>query len=231
MLSDTPPPIGPELTIRLPASERTRRMYEELRERICILVYPPGTQLSEARLAEEFGVSRTPIRSVLGMLEADGLVSTQHGVATKVREIELSILREDYTIRMELAVLAGQMGLIPATETCIEELQSIQSDLRRMLNEGASIPEYGMLNLRYHRVFLRRVRNAALRKMIDLMYFQTSRIWLSRLPITGWNSELIQFESQINQMVGLYRANDSVGIGLLQRHIIYTSMERLEYNI
>lgn len=229
MAMDTTKGFDAALIAKLPAAERSRRIYNELRERICILIYPPGTQFSEARLAQEFGVSRTPIRSILGALEADGLVHTQHGVATRVREIELSVLREDYRIRMELAVLAGQMGVVPPTAACIADLEGVQSELQRMSVEGTTIPEYGALNLRYHRIFLRRVRNSSLRRMIDMMYFQTSRIWLSRLPITGWNSELMQFRSQIAQMIELYRLGDGIGIGLLQRHIIYTSMERLKF--
>lgn len=221
--------VDTTLVARLPASERFRLIYNELRERICVLVYPPGTQLSEARLAEEFEVSRTPIRSVLATLEAERLVETQHGVATKVREIELSVLREDYVIRMELAVLAGQMGIVPPTPACIDELRAIQAEVHRMSQEGTTIPDYGRLNLRYHRIFLRRVRNEALRRMIDGMYFQTSRIWLSRMPITGWESEFLQFGSQVGQMIDLYIQGDGIGIGLLQRHIIYTSMARLKY--
>ena len=51
------------------ARDRFERLHAELRDRICLLEYAPGTRLSEEALAAEFGVSRTPLRRVLGRLE------------------------------------------------------------------------------------------------------------------------------------------------------------------
>ena len=45
-----------------PSRERFERLYRTLRDRICLLEYPPGTRLSEGELAEEFAISRTPVR-------------------------------------------------------------------------------------------------------------------------------------------------------------------------
>ncbi|MEZ5475956.1 MAG: GntR family transcriptional regulator [Thiolinea sp.] len=47
-----------------------------MRRRICLLDYPPNTRLREEDLASEFGVSRTPLRRVLGHLESEGLVKS-----------------------------------------------------------------------------------------------------------------------------------------------------------
>src|SRR3546814_13334553 len=98
------------------ARNRFTAMRDEIRERICLLTYPPGTRLSEAALAAEFGVSRTPIRRVLAHLEAGGLVESRHGVGTVVTTIDLPLLREIYALRMRLAapdwksVRAGKGG-------------------------------------------------------------------------------------------------------------------------
>ena len=48
---------------------RFQALYRELRDRISLLQYPPGTALRESALADEFGVSRTPIRRALHQLE------------------------------------------------------------------------------------------------------------------------------------------------------------------
>src|SRR5690606_38977516 len=55
------------------ARERFERIYRILRNRICLLEYPPGARLSEEELAEEFRISRTPVRRVLARLESEGL--------------------------------------------------------------------------------------------------------------------------------------------------------------
>ncbi|MBV9219252.1 MAG: GntR family transcriptional regulator, partial [Methylobacteriaceae bacterium] len=56
-----------------PSRERFERLYRTLRDRICLFDYPPGGRLSEEELAKEFSISRTPVRRVLGRLEAEGL--------------------------------------------------------------------------------------------------------------------------------------------------------------
>ncbi len=67
------------------ARERADRIYRILRDRICLLEYAPGSLISEEELAQEFEVSRTPVRRVLGRLESEGLVQSVHGVGTLVR--------------------------------------------------------------------------------------------------------------------------------------------------
>ncbi|MGH1484160.1 MAG: GntR family transcriptional regulator, partial [Geminicoccales bacterium] len=69
--------------------QRAKQIYEELRGRICLLDYEPGAIIKERELANEFGVSRTPLRRVLQKLESDGLVLSKQGHGTVVTEIDL----------------------------------------------------------------------------------------------------------------------------------------------
>ncbi len=55
------------------ARARFERIYTLLRERICLLDYPPGMRLREEDLAEEFDTSRTPIRRGPGAARGRGL--------------------------------------------------------------------------------------------------------------------------------------------------------------
>ena len=71
------------------ARDRFEKMYTVLRNRICLLDYPPGTRLAEEDLAAEFGTSRTPLRRVLVRLESEGLLQAVHGVGTFVTDVEI----------------------------------------------------------------------------------------------------------------------------------------------
>lgn len=67
--------------------------YDEVKRRIIECLYPPGTKLSEQRLAEELGCGRSPVRSAFSRLQAEGWieVSPQSGTYVKApseREIE-----------------------------------------------------------------------------------------------------------------------------------------------
>src|SRR5205807_2995803 len=96
-----------------PSRERFERLYRTLRDRICLFEYPPGGRLSEEELAEEFSISRTPVRRVLGRLEAEGLIEARHGVGHIVTPVRIEELAQIYRLRMELAVLIGRLSPIP----------------------------------------------------------------------------------------------------------------------
>ncbi len=107
------------------AKKRFDRIYRILRDRICLLDYPPGTRLSEEELAKEFATSRTPVRRVLGRLESEGLVEARHGVGTIVTDVELEDVAQVYHLRMELAVLIGRLSPIARTQDDLRRIRTL----------------------------------------------------------------------------------------------------------
>src|SRR5215813_6648163 len=106
-----------------PSRERFERLYRTLRDRICLFEYPPGGRLSEEELAEEFCISRTPVRRVLGRLEAEGLIEAHHGVGHIVTSVRLEELQQIYHLRMELAVLVGRLSPIPRAPEDLDRIR------------------------------------------------------------------------------------------------------------
>ena len=86
---------------------KKHEIYLEMRSRICLLDYRPGTRLNERELASEFGISRTPMRDVLRKLEHNGLISSQHGHGTIVTSFDLKSMRDIYLVRMSLMDALG----------------------------------------------------------------------------------------------------------------------------
>ena len=82
----------------LPLSNRA--LYEEvaelLRERIFKQELAPGSWIDELRLAEEYGISRTPLREALKVLAAEGLVTMKVRRGAYVTEVSERDLREVY---------------------------------------------------------------------------------------------------------------------------------------
>lgn len=84
-----------------------------LRDRIRAAIlsgsHPPGTVLSQLRLATEFGVSRTPLREALRMLQEDGLVIIERNRRAKVASFDADDLELVYSSRILLSALATGM--------------------------------------------------------------------------------------------------------------------------
>ena len=97
----------PHLSDESPWRVRFRKIYEGLRTNITLFINPPGTRLDVSLIATQYGVSKTPIRTVFHRLENEGLVITQHGVGTTVTEIDYSKVRQAMELRMHLAEAIG----------------------------------------------------------------------------------------------------------------------------
>jgi DNA-binding GntR family transcriptional regulator len=78
------------------------KAYQELKALLLDGSYPPGTFLSERKLGEQLGMSKTPIRAALERLEAEGFVTTAPQQGIVVRELSLREIREHYEIRAAL---------------------------------------------------------------------------------------------------------------------------------
>lgn len=71
--------------------------------------YTPGARLSETARAQEFNVSRTPLRRVLARLKDEGLVQSVHGVGTFVTDIRNEDLDQTFALRIELFDLSERL--------------------------------------------------------------------------------------------------------------------------
>jgi GntR family transcriptional regulator, rspAB operon transcriptional repressor len=78
------------------------QVFERLRELILSLVLPPGSPLSRATLAEQFGVSSTPIRDALMRLDEEGLVEVFPQHATVVSRIDVRLAQQAHFLRQAL---------------------------------------------------------------------------------------------------------------------------------
>ena len=97
----------------------------KLREMIVTGQFTPGSRVPERDLAELLGVSRTPVRVALGILEAEGLVSGAPNCGFVVRPFQVDEILSAYDVRGVLEGLAArtavERGLSSAALQCLED--------------------------------------------------------------------------------------------------------------
>jgi DNA-binding GntR family transcriptional regulator len=163
-------------------------IHAELREQIVLLDLPPGSRLREERLAEHFGVSRTPIRQVLDRLEFEGLVEQGEGRGARVSSLDPKELRDIWAMRLRIAEMVADFARMPREGT-IDQLDSIRSRLIEV-KDSRDVRALGVLYNRYHEVMLGVIGNQALVRIHDLLYVQTARVWMQFLPEMDFDREV-----------------------------------------
>src|SRR5262245_21468274 len=90
--------------------------YAQVRAAIVESRYPPGQRLVEQRIAAELGLSRTPVREALRMLEAEGLVVSERNRGAAVRPVSSTEVSDLYGLRIRLESYAVEVATERATE-------------------------------------------------------------------------------------------------------------------
>ncbi len=153
-----------------------RALYEEvaelLRQRIFKRELEPGSWIDELKLAEAYGISRTPLREALKVLAAEGLVTMKVRRGAYVTEVSEKDLSDVYHLLSLLESDAAGVVARVATNAEVDELKTLHADLEAAAGDRDS---FFALNERFHMRLLEiadnRWRNqmvADLRKVMKL---------------------------------------------------------------
>ncbi|XYK80474.1 MAG: GntR family transcriptional regulator [Labrenzia sp.] len=189
------------------ATPDKKTIFETLRRRICLLDYQPGDSLNERVLAEEFCVSRTPIRAVLQRLENDGLISSQHGRGTIVTSIDLSEMREIYALRIKLAESISDMPVRQISAGLQEELNSLASDTAALFGLQDK-KAFGAVSIRLHNAIQLLTTNEILRDFSDMLFYQSARYWFLLLSRLDWYTEVQDMLDEVRLIARCLEAGD-----------------------
>lgn len=173
-------------------------VYLQLRDRICLLDLPPGAALREQALAEEFGVSRTPVREALSMLRLDGLVTRRPGGGNSVSTVDLKVMRDVYSLRIKLAELIADFMLVPVPPQVMTDLQAIREEVLAAADRHDA-RLLGELYNRLHEAMLGAIGNEALKQVSDRLFRQTARVWVQLLPGMNWDEEVQAVVDEIDE--------------------------------
>ncbi len=108
----------------------------EIRSRIFDGTYPPGTRLIERDLADEFGVSRFPVREAVRILHREGLVENLPTRGIVVKNLDRREVEEIFDIRESLEALASRLAAERVASGSPSQLQRHVDDARVALHSG-----------------------------------------------------------------------------------------------
>jgi DNA-binding GntR family transcriptional regulator len=154
----------------------SRALYVEvaelLRQRIFSRNLEPGSWIDELRIAEELGISRTPLREALKVLAAEGLVTMKVRRGAYVTEVSEQDLRDVYHLLSLLESDAAGVVAATADDSQLAELADLHSQLEAAVDDAEA---FFKVNERFHMRLLELANNrwrdqmvADLRKVMKL---------------------------------------------------------------
>lgn len=138
--SDNAPPVS-----------RTTYVVERLKNDVANGIIKPGELIKQTVLASRYGVSATPVREALRMLESDGVVTYSAHKGASVREMTPATARDLYRLRAATESVAAQMGVERMTPDGLERVLIAHRNIVDALdNESVPPADLSLLNKKFH---------------------------------------------------------------------------------
>jgi len=167
------------------------RAYKHIREKLLTGAMPPGSRVSEMDLAREIGMSRTPVREALVVLESEGLLQHQPGEGVTVMRLSRRDLQEAFEVRELLECGAVALAATRLTEAELASLDQIlrqYEKLAREIRDSGSLDaespvtlQMTVLDMAFHMNVISGTKNRRLIKMVGDIHVLTRTLgrWAS----------------------------------------------------
>jgi DNA-binding GntR family transcriptional regulator len=155
-------------------------VYAQLRDLILANVFRPGQKLVDRDLAEQLGVSRTPVREALGRLTMVGLVEARNRRGYYVAQYTAEQMSDLYEFRKILEVNAARLAAQNAQPEHLREFDRILIETEKLSDDPAARAKTVELDLQIHDLIARASGNTSLHQAIkNLMDKVMCFIWVA----------------------------------------------------
>jgi len=164
---------------------------QDLEHKIIGGTLKPGQRIVEEDLCRTFGVSRSPVREALRMLESQGFVHREPRRGVSVTKISLKEAEDIYTIRARLDSLAVYLAIKRNRAGVLAKLKKLHARMIAVA-ERNDVNEYFKLNQRFHDIIFRESDNQQLMKLLETFDKQTMRYRRMVVRAPGWMKDSIK---------------------------------------
>ena len=189
---------------------------EALRQRILSGTLAPGFQLRQDALAEEFGISRIPIREALLQLEAGGLVKIVPHRGAVVSGLSVEEIEDVFQLRVSLEPQLLILSARHLTPEDFAELRALRDEYSAALAAG-QVEHWGELNRRFHLGLLRHAGRPRSLAIVAGLLQDCDRPTRLQLSVTG---DVARADMEHTTILDLCEAGEIVAAAnLLRIHV------------
>jgi DNA-binding GntR family transcriptional regulator len=204
---------APRSTERLDRDRQAApQVFERLRGLIISLALPPGSPLSRAGLAEQFGVSSTPIRDALMRLDEEGLVDVFPQYATVVSRIDVRLAQQAHFLRQALELEIVRLLAASPDETLGAELNRTIARQQQFAKAG-DFEKFMAADNEFHAQLYAATGKQDIWALVRSRSGHIDRLRRLHLPSPGKAQDIVRHHRLIAKSIGAGEPDDA------QRHL------------
>ncbi len=197
-------------------------VFHTLREAILKGELKPGERLMELQLAAKLGVSRTPIREAIRMLELEGLAVTVPRKGAQVAKMTEKDLEDVLQIRRALDELAVSLACDNMTEDILEQLHEALLRFAESTRMG-NVKQIAQTDMAFHEVIYQAADNPKLVSLLNNLREQMYRYRVEYLKKDDVYPVLIEEHEKIYE--GLKRKDKETVVRIVGNHVVNQEMK------
>lgn len=197
--------------------------YHQIKDALCKGTIASGDILSESQLAEQLGMSRTPVREALRTLASEDWLEIKNGIGAYVKPLSSKDMEDLYEVRCLLEVQAARTAVYNITNAEIDELEG---QFRALLEEcgGGQSPEptrFSELDWKLHELIVERCQNNHIKA---IMRNNTSNMKRYQFLSVEALNDITESALQHLSILSLLRSRDVEALTVaLQNHLVWAS--------
>lgn len=207
--------------------------YAHIREMLMAMTLKPGEWIDDLRLAEQLGLSRTPVREALFLLASEGLVIVKPGGGFMVRTLDLVDVSRLFEAHIVLAKAVSRLVVTRASHQDLADLQAADEQVRREMDrrDPAGVAR---ANAELHRAEARIADNEYLERLARQIHDQGQRLGFISFggpaDQTDVEAHFARVREDHEQLVAAYRDRDAPRAeDISTRHVVLFRERILRY--
>ena len=208
---------------------REEWVYESLKNDILDLRLKPGQLLKETEICEKFGVSRTPVRDAIRLLQEQGFVKNVPYQGVFVTLLSLNYIKQMIYMRVAVETSVLRDFAASANEMVLEDVRYLIRKQEVLLKDPGFMPEqFYRIDAQMHAVWFEAIKRIVLWDML-----QKQDLYYTRFRMLDFTTEtdFSRIIKEHKQLLACIEAKDFKGIEEVLKDHLYYSMKRMRHQI
>ncbi len=202
---------------------------ETLKQEILDLRLKPGQMISENDVCDRFGVSRTPVREALRLLQEQGFVETIPYRGTYVTLLSLDNIKQMIYMRVAVETMVLRDFIAVQTPMVMEDIRHQIAKQQALIQEKDFEPEqFYRMDAKMHSIWFAAVRRQKLWEMLQAQQLHYTRF---RMLDFITETDFTRIVGEHKELFGLIEAKDQRGVEASLKEHLYYSMKRMRKSI
>ncbi|MFD1927041.1 GntR family transcriptional regulator [Sporosarcina siberiensis] len=185
--------------------------FDQLQQWIIDGTLQPGEKLVDVELANALGVSRTPIRESLQLLEVQGFVKMYPGKATQVTKVHKETIKDLLPPLAALQALAAELAIPHQNKKMLQELESLNEQFANAVNSKDYFTAL-KLDEEFHQVIVNAANNPYIHRMVASLQAHVRRLFFhNSIVLTVGSIE------EHNEIIRLIKEQKSTDVSTVMR--------------